>query len=197
MKRTSVTIVETLRRRVLVDHPDDWTEDDAYDYVYTEYNERGNIVLTAEDFDNHELYTWRVPEGDDLMEVAPDYVVKEGENPITNHADSNKETNNEQEEKMSENSKDESAKADGSKEKLEEVIGKVDRLADDLDRAHSATYRLAEAALALTSEGDMAVAALLRQMLDQHLLDIRNAIQELEHIVMDARRPAAEKGGAE
>lgn len=194
MKRTSVTIVETLRRRVLVDHPDDWTEDDAYDYVYTEYNERGNIVLTAEDFDNHELYTWRVPEGDDLMEVAPDYVVGADECPITNHA-SNNETK--QEKEMSENSKDESAKADGSKEKLEEVIGKVDRLADDLDRAHIATYRLAEAALALASEGDIAVATLLRQMLDQHLLDIRNAIQELEHIVMDARRPAAEKGGAE
>lgn len=76
MKKIEVEIVETLRRRVVVECPDAWTETDAYEFVWSKYSNDGDIVLTAEDFDTCELFTHAMPDG---CGTLPDYVVAAGD----------------------------------------------------------------------------------------------------------------------
>lgn len=55
MKKTAVTIVETLRRKVVVGHPGNWEDSDVCDYVSRRYND-GDVVLTADDFSDVEMF---------------------------------------------------------------------------------------------------------------------------------------------
>lgn len=55
MKKTAVDVVETLRRKVVVAHPDNWEDSDVCDYVSRRYND-GDIVLTADDFSDVEMF---------------------------------------------------------------------------------------------------------------------------------------------
>lgn len=55
MKKTAVTIVETLRRKVVVEHPDNWDDSDVCDYVSRRYND-DDVVLTADDFSDVETF---------------------------------------------------------------------------------------------------------------------------------------------
>lgn len=71
--KTEVTVVETLRRRVVVKHPETWTADDIYEYVCGKYMDC-DIVLDSGDFDGYELFVGDVAGVKD--ETSPDYEIQ-------------------------------------------------------------------------------------------------------------------------
>lgn len=66
---TKVTIVETLRREIVVEHPDYMPRNDVTDAIQKRYN-AGHIVLTADDFSDYELFSEKLTDEEGAAKAA-------------------------------------------------------------------------------------------------------------------------------